>query len=215
MSPKEEILLNSTRAYERLSSKEYLVTVGKNKVLKSYKLRFTPNEYKHLFGFQKLKDREELFNTASEFVYNDILQGKIDSFNIVSSAFYSKIELRVENIANLEHCIDTFAEIYDWDRAKAKSDIVGNIMIQNKSVNSHNDKIYVFFNDVGVDSNSELRIGDIIIGEFNIEIPVSFIVEPNRDYTAKLVRPAKVLYKEKIDNPSQETSILLDKLSKQ
>ena len=58
MLTKEETLLNSTKAYEKLLNKEYLITVGKNKSLKSYKIQFTTNEYKHLFGYQKLSDRD-------------------------------------------------------------------------------------------------------------------------------------------------------------
>jgi hypothetical protein len=209
----EKILLNSTRAYERLINKKYLVTVGKNKALKSYVLRFTPDEYKHLFGFHKLKDREEYFNTASEFVFRDILNGKMDCSTIVTSEFYDSIKNRVENIADLEQYIDSFLEIYDWNKRKARSDIDGNIMIPNQSIKNVKDKIYIFFSDGGVDSD-ELTIGDIVIGEFNIEIPVSFIVEPNKDYTAHLVRPSKVLHKEKIDEVTHDKAILFDKLSK-
>jgi hypothetical protein len=85
-------------------------------------------------------------------------------------------------------------------------------MIPNQSIRNDTDKIYIFFNDGGKDS-PELKIGDIIISEVNIEIPVSFIVEPDKDYTANLVRPATVLYKEKHDKLSQVKTILLDKLS--
>jgi hypothetical protein len=215
MPSREEILLKSTKAYERLINQEYLITVGKNKTLKPYKLCFTPNEYKHLFGFQKLKDRDEYFNTASKFVFDDVINGKMDCTTIVSSRFYEKIEKRVENIFDLEQYIDSFNEIYDWDKSKARSDIVGDIMIPNKSIRNDKDKIYVFFNDIGAD-NTELKIGDIIIGEFNIkiEIPVSFIVEPNKDYAVSLVRPSKVLYKDKLDKAIQSKTILLDKLTK-
>ena len=216
MQPKAEILLKSTKAYERMLNKEYLVTVGKNQQLKSYKLVFTEYEYQHLFGLHKLKDRPNITRASSKKNFNKILNSVLDCESIVSSEFYSIIENRVENIADLEQYIDSFNEVYDWDKSKARSDIVGNIMIPNKSIQNNKDNIYIFFNDGGTES-AELKIGDIIIGEFNIkiEIPVSFIVEPDKDYTANLVRPAIVLYKEKLNKATQEKVILLNNLSMQ
>jgi len=203
MSTTEEILLNSTKAYEKLLNKEYTVTVGKNKELKSYKLRFTTDEYKHLFGLHKLDDRLDIKRSPSNGVFKSILDGSIKCSYVTSSKNYSKIRKRVENIVDLEKYIDGFCEIYDWDMVKSRSDIIGDRMIPNKSIKDDKNNIYIFFNDGGVDSSTELRIGDIVIGEFNIEIPVSFIVEPFKDYTANLVRPATVLYKEKTDKATQ------------
>jgi len=212
MQTKADILLNSTKAYERMLCKEYFITVGKNQQLKSYKLVFTEYEYQHLFGLHKLKDRPNIVRASSKKNFNKILSGDLDCDSIVTSEFYNNIESRVENIGDIENYIDSFNEIYDWDKVKARSDIVGNRMIPNRSIKNDMDMIYIFFNDGGTDS-AELKIGDIIIGEFNIEIPVSFIVEPDKDYTANLVRPAMVLYKEKHDKSTQTRTVLLDKLS--
>jgi hypothetical protein len=214
MPIKEEMLLNSTKAYNRMLNNEYLFTVGKNQQLKSYRLRFTEYEYQHLFGLHKLKDRPNIVRTSSKKNFDRVLNENLDFSKIISSKFYGIIEKRVENIVDLEKYIDSFSEIYDWDMIKAKSDIAGNIMIPNKSIRNDKNNIYIFFNNDGIDSNAELKIGDIIIGEFNIEIPVSFIVEPNKDYTANLVRPATVLYKEKINKTTREKIIIADKLSK-
>ena len=213
MATREETLLLSTQAYERLSRKTYHVTVGKNNDLKSYKLRFTPHEYKHLFGLHKLGDRPDIYRAPSERVFKDILKRRTDLKKLTASDFYGDIETRVENIVDLEQYIDSFLEIYDWDKIKARSTIVGNKMIPHKSIRNNSDNIYIFFNDGGTDG-TELKIGDIIIGDFIIEIPVTFIVEPEDDLTANLVRPAIVLYKEKLDKHTQDKVIILDKLSK-
>jgi len=209
----EEILLNATQAYQRLLNIEYIVTVGKNKELKTYKLQFTTDEYKHLFGLHKLDDRLDIKRSPSNAVFESIINGKINCSYVVSSKNYARIRKRVENIADLEEYIDQFNQIYDWNMVKARSDIHGDRMVPSISIKDAKNNIYIFFNDGGIES-TELRIGDIVIGEFNIEIPISFIVEPHKDYTANLVRPATVLYKEKSDKSTQTKVTLLDKLSK-
>jgi len=209
-----DILLKSAKAYERLINKEYLVTVGKNAKLKTYVLRFTPDEFKHLFGLHKLTDRPAIFRASSDHVFKELLNNETRCVYIASSRDFPKIEQRVANIADLEQYIDIFDKMCDWDKLKAEINIKADKMIQNVSVQNGSDKICVFFKDDCIESGAELRIGDIHIGDFNIEVPVSFIVD-TRDYSKSLVRPAVVLYKEKHDLSTGAKTVLLDELSPQ
>ena len=211
---KDEILLTATKAYEGLLNREYIVTVGKNKKLESYSLSFTKNEYKHIFGLQKLDDVPFLKHYASAKVFEEVREDADIRKKIVSSDFFYKISKRIENLADLEQHLDSFTELHKWDNKlafnKVKSKIKADILIASVSLKNSNDKVFIFFKKRNDDTYS---VTNFFTDDIALERTVTFVVD-KKDYTRGQPRPATVLYKEKCDKRLQSKTILLDRLNK-
>lgn len=163
-----DILKQAAFAYRKLLDKEYVITVGKNNVKRSYIVQFTTNEFKHICGLHKLKDINDVYRSSSNALFHKILHGEITVGDIQKAEAFSKIEARLKNAAYLEEYFDKFTVIYDWNQEKSKfSNIDADLMIPIHSAMLSNLETYIFLKNSG--RKETLSLSDYIVEnpEFN------------------------------------------------
>lgn len=206
-----DILKQAAFAYRKLLDKEYVITVGKNNVKRSYIVQFTTNEFKHICGLHKLKDMNDVYRSSSNALFHKILHSEITIGDIQKAEAFSKIEARLKNAAYLEEYFDKFTVIYDWNQEKSKfSNIDADLMIPIHSAMLSNLETYIFLKNSG--RKETLSLSDYIVEnpEFN---RVETSIVDKKDYRQGQVRPPALLYKEKIILSDQSSEILFDRLS--
>ena len=108
----DALLQNSIFVFETLRRKKYLITIEEE----SYEgspilLKFSPEHYHHLIGFQHLTDRPFISNptTDKRKFYSDFRNGRIDTDQIISSVKFAEISDRILHFDQLLHILDAGA----------------------------------------------------------------------------------------------------------
>lgn len=193
------LLQQSAKSWKELIDYYYLFTYGYKKQLHQIKLTFSPEDYRHLAGFQYMKDIS-LPNYSSAKVVDKILDGKI-SFEIIQKAVqYNKnIEPRLKALVHLKESLDSEFNLY-----------------------SYMPQMYPFSTGIKADYliSSHLNIDNfifIIKSNFQGELKCDFLccsIFERGDRNYEINQRSKVLMKkERIHIPSNTTDILLDRLT--
>ncbi len=205
-----DLLQQAAAAYSNIMNFEYYITVGKNGKSTSYVLQFNEDEFKHIAGLHKLTDLDDIRRSSSRKLLIDISQSNLTLMDIQDSIAYANIENRLRNLPYLEHYLDNFDTIYDWNKNKSPfSKINANIMIPCKSQVKNNETAYAFFENT---NGNELHLTDYFTETAKIENVVTLISD-EKDYTKGQVRPPKLLYKAKINKTTGDKTVFIDKLS--
>lgn len=205
-----DLLQTATENFQKLLFKEYNIIVGKNKKLFSYKLAFTKNDFKHIAGLHKLKDIPDVYTASSEKIYDDVIKQRINISNINNSIYIAEVYNRINNLVYLEIYLDTAQAIYQWDKNKSSfSNIDADLMISVPSIPFIGENAYIFFKFC---NTGRFQITDFFTDSVLKENPVS-LFSTRRDYTKGQARPPAMLYKEKVELLTGNSTVFLDRLS--
>ena len=182
-------------AYENLLNIKYRCIIGRKGKSVEFTLTFSPYEFHHLCGLNKLPDIP-LLRRNRERVFRDILSGSITYDMISSSPCFHAIEKRIFYLQRLEEFMDSNKIIFSFDnRKRIASSIEAEYLLQN----NFDEEVAYFF--IG-----ESKYSDSLIG-------ISFFIMDNLDYSIGQPRWT-LLYKEKIDCSSGTVTVQYDRLNK-
>lgn len=135
-------ILDTAIAYNKLTQIEYEITLAKKNKVVSLHIIFQKNKFYHLAGLQYLTDIHEL-DDDRESVFNNIINLNITNKKIESSQYYSRIQERVDYLANLEQIFDSNDTIFKYDpnNNSITTSIKGEYLMQN---NIQNRDVFVF-----------------------------------------------------------------------
>ena len=182
------------RSFEKLIDKKYHIVIGKRQRLVDIELIFEATDFHHLMGLHKLKDLR-LSKGNRETIFRDVLAGHIHFSDIEKSSFFSRIEKRIEPLADLEKILDDNRLVFKYnEKAHAFSLIKAEYLLS--TLYKTND-IYIFLDRKGQDKQFFCR---------------SFFPKENMDYT--IGQPVyTLLFKEKITISTGEREVQYDRLS--
>ena len=193
------LLLQSALAWKEITEYRYLFTYGYKKKLYPINLTFSLEDYPHLAGFQYMKDIS-LPNYTSAKIVDRILEGKIPFEKVQKATQYEEmIKPRLEALAHLKNSFDNEFTLY-----------------------SYMPRMYPFITNIKADYliASHINIDNFIFiirstpqGEAKCDfLCCSIFEEGDRDYEANQ-RSRALLKKERINIPTNTSTILLDKLN--
>lgn len=162
-------LEQSVEIYERLRRKTFRITIENEMV---FLLRFLPEYYHHLAGFQHLSDFSDLFrpgNGASGF-YQNVKKGRIPEEKLYRSVHFHEMEARLQYFAKIEEilCSGQTKIIVSYDPNKAFSKIQADFLLYRREGYFATATYYGLF----------LRsVGEKLL-------PITYVVEPSRRYVA-------------------------------
>jgi len=182
--------------FEKLLNVRYRCIIARKGKARELVLAFTPYEFHHLCGLNKLADVTVLRRNR-ERVFKEILSGKISYEMISSSHYFSLISSRLEFLSKLEEFMDSNTIVFSFDKRNRKSSsIEAKYLLQN---NIDGEVAYFF---IGDSKHTDLLIG------------ISFFIKENTDYS--IAQPKwTLLYKEKELCESGEVIVQHDRLDDQ
>ena len=96
-----------------ISGKSFRIVFGNSSGFKhEIVVRFSSNHFKHLFGFQYLKDIA-VSKMSPKTLYYNLMQKNITQEDIEKSAFYADIESRLKNYKRIIEIIKNGKVVYD------------------------------------------------------------------------------------------------------
>lgn len=180
-------LLRAAQNYNKMLSKKYIFTLGKNKKLYRPELVFTAVDFFHLAGLHKLDDIPAL-RTNANIVFKKILKGQITLDTIMRSHKFLEIGGRIKYLGCLEHFLDKANDVFKFDIKKAKgSRIVADYLLKGSLGDNTNYYFMISF--------KEQYVG------------VSFFSKSEKDYTANQIK-LTMLRKEKYELGSDNVILL-------
>ena len=94
-------LLECTRLYNNLLDIKFKVILGRKNVETPLTISFSKDEYHHLIGLHKLKDRSNIRTKKRSVIFDEILNGNISYSSISNSAYINEIDERLEAILHI------------------------------------------------------------------------------------------------------------------
>jgi len=197
-----EILKQSAIAFKKLLNKEYLMIVARKGNSVRFKLSFEEWDFKHLAGIHKLADTG-LYKMPAAVLFNDILIDKITESDIKESVHFGEIKERIENLKNLEDCLDNNMTVFKWNSNKGKYSRINADYILKENIPDEK-KAYVFLREkLSLGTTKKLKAAEI-----KKESAISFFLA-KRDYTESQVSYT-LLRNEKIDISANTRTVLYD-----
>lgn len=124
------ILDQTVEIYERLRRKRFRISIENGTV---FLLRFLPEQYHHLAGFQHLRDLTNISHpaTGAGRFYRDVKKGRISEDEILRSAQFGEIAERLQSFSYIEQilCAGQTKIIVSFDPQKAHSQIKADYML--------------------------------------------------------------------------------------
>lgn len=123
-------LEQSVEIYERLRRKTFQITIENEMV---FLLRFLPEYYHHLAGFQHLRDFSDLAQpgNGARGVYRNVKKGRISEEKLHQSVHFHEMEARLQYFAKIEEilCSGQTKIIVSYDPNKAFSKIDADFLL--------------------------------------------------------------------------------------
>lgn len=112
-----DILLMAAQAYKILIAVEYHIVLGRKGNTFDLNIVFMPENFYHLAGFHKLKQRYSFQQRTSTWILEHILNGTVTSDVIASDKNFSILEERLYSLKILEQVIDAQeTKFYSYDK---------------------------------------------------------------------------------------------------
>lgn len=114
----ENSIQKTITIFEKLRQHKYLITIDEDNYRESpFILKFSPEHYHHLVGFQHLKDMPTIaFPVVDKRkFYKDIKSGKIDTNLILKSTKFQDISNRVEHFDKILEILNSGKVIIEFD----------------------------------------------------------------------------------------------------
>lgn len=166
------ILDQTVEIYERLRRKRFRISIENGTV---FLLRFLPEQYHHLAGFQHLRDLTNISHpaTGAGRFYRDVKKGRISEDEILRSAQFGEIAERLQSFSYIEQilCAGQTKIIVSFDPQKAHSQIKADYMLYHR--------------DGGFDAAVYCGLFLRTMGEKML--PVTYVVEHGRRYVANQI----------------------------
>lgn len=93
-------------SFSRLTACQYEIVLGRKGKSVTVLLGFRIEDFFHLAGLQKLTDLTQIRDRKHEYVFQDILNGRITDANLATSTRFSEIEHRIDLLAQIEQMLD-------------------------------------------------------------------------------------------------------------
>jgi hypothetical protein len=132
-----DILYEASEAYEKILKKDYTYKLANGEIVKLF---FTPGNFHHLIGLQKLTDIAEVSKDKKNVrrIYKEIRNKKIIYETISKSEFLEKMEKRLRNFQDIRDVIYSKA-IVDFDKSKVRaSKLEGSILLFDELLTENN-----------------------------------------------------------------------------
>ena len=180
------------KAFHSLLYMQYEIVLGRKGVAVTLKITFDKKDCFHLMGLQYIKDRPELNRDRGK-IFDEIEMGILETEQIESSDFYSKIEERINFLPLLEMLLDSNDTVFKYNKkANTYSMIEADYMMKDSLENRN---LYLFLSQKSDDTY----------------FCRSFFPEGNKDYT-KNQASWTLLYKKKRNLKTGEEIILYNRL---
>ena len=178
-------------AFLKLCNVRYRCIIGRKGKKREIILSFSPYEFLHLSGLNKLSDKPFIRGNR-ERIFKNILSDMISFSMVSSSKDFHIISNRLIYLCRLEEFLDSNTIIFSYDKRNSKSSrIDAKYLLQN----SLDDEIAYYF-------ISDNNYNDTLIG-------VSFFLKDEVDYTIAQPRWT-LLYKEKLFCDTGKTEVHYD-----
>ena len=114
-----DILLMAAQAYKKLTELEYHIVLGRKGNTINLDIVFMPENFYHLAGLHKLKQRYSFQQRTSAWVLEHIVGGTITSEMLQRDKNFSLLEERLCALKILEEVIDDYGtKFYSYDRKR-------------------------------------------------------------------------------------------------
>lgn len=196
------LLYDAAIAWNALANYCYVFTYGYKKKLHTIRLMFPPERFRHIAGFQYLKDISIPRYNPSK-TLDMILSGKIPSSKIEKSIYYEdSIKPRLQAIIRLKQTIEDDFSFYSFMPLfySFPTRIQADYLIS--SASEPVDFIFI----IKANSHGSVEICDFVC--------CSAFTQTNRDFRENQ-RPRVILKKERLYLPTGQSTVLYDKLSLQ
>lgn len=150
--------------YNKMLGKKYIFTLEGDL---EFKVEFTPSNFYHLLGLEKLTDIEQIKNAKPNKVFKSILNGSISDSIINKSKHYASIKDRIINfdyLPSLVHFDKSNKIIVDFDKNK--------LSFESKLTNTK----YILYKRI------DNKICHLTLGKRKIIYPETYIIEPSGQY---------------------------------
>lgn len=164
------LLADTVREYEELRKHTYTIKVETGL---TFSFRFRPANYHHLAGLQHLIDLADIANPplGHRWFYHQVKAGKISEASVSTSAYFPKIQNRLMNFAEIKNILfHSNKIIVNFDRTKAKSDIVADFFLYRRDGDAINGPYTFYHLFLGHDSDK------------GVYYPATYIVETTKQY---------------------------------
>ena len=112
-----DLLLMAAQAYKKLTEVEYHIVLGRRGNTCNLDIVFMPENFYHLAGFHKLKQRYSFQQRTSAWILEHILNGTVTGDVIASDKNFSILEERLYALKILEQVIDAQeTKFYSYDK---------------------------------------------------------------------------------------------------
>lgn len=114
-----DILQLAARAYQKLMTVEYQVVLGRKGKAHTIEIAFRADNFYHLAGLHKLKQRYPFQQQTSKWVLDHILRGTISMSSFSKDQNFYKVEERLHALCIFEKVLDSNqTQFFLYDRRK-------------------------------------------------------------------------------------------------